>query len=124
MGLDLLPEPGPEAGREGTGGRVGQDFHREFLEEPASKYEVAYEAVDEVGGVSAHRLRLIPKDPASYRSATLWIDRGTPVLRRLRVEEENGTMRTITLEEVALGVTPPDGWFDFTPPDGALVITR
>ncbi len=100
----------------------GHDFHREFLENPEVKYDVTYEAADEVGGTPTHRLRLIPKGRARYRAAVVWIDRGDPVLRRVRIEEENGNVRTITLSNVAFDAAPEEGWFMFTPPEGALVI--
>lgn len=102
----------------------GRDFHREFLEEPETKYEVEYEAAESVEGHWTHRMRMIPKGQASYRAAVVWIDDGEPVLRRLRLEESNGNVRTITLANVGFGVEPGAGWFRFTPPDGALVIQR
>lgn len=102
----------------------GRDFHREFLEEPEAKYDVVYEAPEVLAGRPTHRLRLRPKLPASYRAAVLWIDEGAPVLRQLRLEEENGSIRTITLANVEFDAAPDDGWFHFTPPDGALVISR
>jgi outer membrane lipoprotein-sorting protein len=40
----------------------------------------------------------------------------------IRLEEENGNERTINLRDVALGASPPAGFFAFTPPPGALVI--
>lgn len=101
----------------------GQDFHREFLVDPETKYEIEYEGVEEVAGHGTHRLRMRPRGPASYRSAIVWIDEGTPVLRRLRLEEENGNVRTITLENVAFGAQVEVDWFTFTPPEGALVVT-
>jgi outer membrane lipoprotein-sorting protein len=103
----------------GTG---GLDFHREFLEDPELKYDVTYEASDEVSGTATHRLRLRPKQRTSYRAAVLWIEHGTSVLRVIRLEEENGNERTINLRDVALGASPPAGFFAFTPPPGALVI--
>jgi outer membrane lipoprotein-sorting protein len=102
----------------------GRDFHREFLVDPAVKYEVVYETSEVVAGHPTHRLRLKPRQSASYRSAVLWIDDGTPVLRQIRLEEENGNVRTITLENVGFNATPAADFFRFTPPAGALVITR
>ncbi len=102
-----------------TGGR---DFHREFLEDPEVKYDVTYEATEDVAGTATHRLRLVPKAPTTYRSAVLWIEQRAPVLRQIRIEEENGNRRTISLSDIAFDVTPPAGWFDFTPPPGVLVI--
>ena len=101
----------------------GHDFHREFLEDPETKYEVTYEGEDEVDGQPTYRLRLRPKTAASYEEAVLWIDRGQPALRRLRLEEENGTIRTITLSNIEFGARPGGAWFTFTPPAGAHVIT-
>jgi outer membrane lipoprotein-sorting protein len=60
----------------------------------------------------------------SYRAAFVWIDEGQPVLRRVRLEEENGNVRTITLENVGFGADPDSGFFSFTPPPGALVMER
>lgn len=103
----------------------GFDFHRAFLTDPAEKYEVAYGEEDVVAGHQAHRLELTPRDPAArYRRAEVWIDAGTPLLRRIRITEENGSVRTVLLQDVELGARAPDGWFEFTPPDGVQVIQR
>lgn len=101
----------------------GRDFHREFLVEPETKYEIEYEGTDTVDGRSTHVLRMRPKEPASYQSAVLWIDQGEPVLRRLRLEEENGNVRSITMEDVAFGADVGVDWFTFTVPDGVLVVS-
>jgi outer membrane lipoprotein-sorting protein len=102
----------------------GRDFHREFLERPEARYDVTYEKSEVVEGRSTHRLRMVPRAPSSYRAAVVWIDEGEPVLRRLRLEEENGNVRTVTLSGVGFGEAPGDGWFSFTPPPGALVMIR
>lgn len=102
----------------------GRDFHREFLEDPETKYDVTYEGAEEIEGWTVWRLRMVPKRPMSYRAATVWIDQGTPVLRRLRLEEANDNVRTVTLDNVGFGEDPGSGWFSFTPPDGALVVER
>ena len=108
-----------------TGTPGGYDLHREFLERPAEKYDVTLEASEMVDGHATHRLRLTPKERSSYRSAVLWIDTGMPVLRRIRINEDNETVRTITLSNVELGPTDLDpGFFTFAPPPGADVISR
>ena len=106
-----------------TRGTRGLDFHREFLQDPERKYDVTYESADEIAGTATHRLRLRPKEPTSYRAAVLWIEQGTSVLRVIRLEEENGNERTINLRDITFDASPPAGFFDFTPPPGALVIT-
>ncbi|MDA0328518.1 MAG: outer membrane lipoprotein carrier protein LolA [Gemmatimonadetes bacterium] len=102
----------------------GRDFHREFLSDPATKYEVAYVRSEVVVGRETHRINMIPKGPASYRTATVWLDVAEPVLRQLRLEEENGNVRTITLTNVDFASDPGGDWFSFTPPLGALVMVR
>jgi len=102
----------------------GRDFHREFLVDPELRYDVSYSGSEEVAGRSTHRLRMNPVLPSSYRTALVWIDDGTPVLRQVRLEEENGNIRTITLSGVTLGADPGEGWFTFTPPAGVLVMER
>jgi outer membrane lipoprotein carrier protein len=103
--------------------RGGHDFHREFLEDPETKYDVSFEGDDTVDGRATYRLRLVPKQRTSYRVAVLWIDRGTPALRQIRIEEENGTVRTITLSNIDFSSDPDGEWFRFTPPEGALIIS-
>jgi len=102
----------------------GRDFHREFLEDPESKYEIEYEGLDVVDGHETHRLRMVPRGPVAYRVAVVWIDRGDPVLRQLRTEEENGSVRTVLLADVDFAAEPGADWFSFTPPEGALVMVR
>lgn len=102
----------------------GRDFHREFLVDPESKYQVTYERTEVVDGHATHRLRMLPKGPSSYRAAVVWIDDGTPALRRLRLEEENGNVRTITLANIEFDASQSADWFTFTPPTGALVMDR
>ena len=103
--------------------RGGHDFHREFLEDPETKYDVTYEGTETVSGQQTHRLHLVPRARTSYRAATLWIDQGRPALRQIRIEEENGTVRTITLSNIDFASDPDGAWFTFTPPEGALIVS-
>lgn len=105
-------------------GAGGYDIHREFLHDPASKYDATYQGEDQVGGHPTHRIRLVPRRPASYRAAVIWIDRGSLALRRIRIEDENQSVRTVTLEGIEVGRPVPGGWFVFDRPSGVQVITR
>ncbi|MCH1572162.1 MAG: outer membrane lipoprotein carrier protein LolA [Longimicrobiales bacterium] len=102
----------------------GRDFHREFLEDPESKYEVTYEGAEEIGAWTTFRLCMVPLRPMDYETATVWIDQSGSVLRRLELEYPNGNIRTITLDNVGFGADPGAEYFSFTPPDGALVMVR
>jgi outer membrane lipoprotein-sorting protein len=107
-----------------TAGSRGFDFHREFLENPATKYEATYEGREVLGGSDAHRIRLVPRTPVPYAAAVIWIDVADSTLRRVRVEEENGSVRTVTLENLELNPEVDSSWFTFTPPPGAVIISR
>jgi len=108
-----------------SGAAGGYDLFREFLERPSEKYTVSYEADEVVAGQPTRRLRLVPKVRTSYNAAVLWIDAGAPILRRIRIEDENSTVRTLTLSDVDLSPSSlDDAWFVFTPPPGAQVISR
>ncbi|HSG46982.1 MAG TPA: outer membrane lipoprotein-sorting protein, partial [Longimicrobiales bacterium] len=99
----------------------GFDFHREFLQDFATKYALTLEGPETVTGRSTYRIRLVPRTTASYQSAVVWVE-ANGVLRQVRVEEENGSVRTVTLDRVEMGVQPPAGGFTFTPPPGAQVV--
>ena len=107
-----------------AGGSRGFDFHREFLDDPAGKYETTYEGREAIGQHDTHRIRLVPRGSASYVAAVIWIDAVSPILRKVQIEDENGSLRTVTLESVELNPEVDADWFTFTPPPGAVVISR
>ncbi len=102
----------------------GFDLHREFLERPAEKYRISYAGIERIGGRDTHHILLVPKDATSYVAAEVWIDGSDHLLRRVKIEEENESVRTLELSNVTLDAKVPDGWFTFTPPPGAQVISR
>ena len=105
----------------GTG---GLDLHREFLQDPATRYSATFRGTETIGGREVYVVHLVPREAASYRSATVWIEPVSSVLLRILVEEENGNLRSVTLSNVEVDLTVPEGWFAFTPPAGAQVIRR
>jgi len=100
----------------------GQDFYREVLENPSAKYEVTCSSTEDLAGRPMRRVCLRPKGTARDRPDVVWIDPATSVIRQLHFREENGSERTITLNNVVFDTPPPEGWFSFTPPSGAVVI--
>ena len=100
----------------------GQDFYRELLENPGAKYDVTCASTEEIAGRPTRRLCLRPKVASRDRPDVVWIDVGSDVIRRIHFREENGSERTITLSDVDFDVAPPAGWFEFTPPSGAVII--
>ena len=100
----------------------GQDLYREVLQDPGSKYQVTCASAETVGGRSTHRLCLRSTTGARERPDVVWIDRETDVVLQVHFTEENGSERTITLSNVVFDTPPPQGWFTFTPPRGAVII--
>ena len=99
----------------------GFDFYREYFEGWADKYQVTREGSETVAGRATERLRLVPRAGTSYQAVVVWVG-ADGVLRQIRVEEENGSVRTVTLTSADMGATPPAAWFTFTPPRGAQII--
>jgi outer membrane lipoprotein-sorting protein len=100
----------------------GQDFYRELLQNPTSKYDVTCASQEEVGGRATQRLCLRSRVAARDRPDAVWIDAATSVVLRIHFREDNGSERTITLSNVVFDTPPPAGWFSFTPPSGAVII--
>jgi outer membrane lipoprotein-sorting protein len=107
-----------------TTGLRGVDFYSEFLDAPRDKYRAEYRGQDTITGNAVHRIALTPSHPAPYRSAVLWIESAVPLLRKVEITEENGSVRTVTLGAVDVSPRLGADAFRFTPPVGAQVITR
>jgi outer membrane lipoprotein carrier protein len=103
--------------------RGGLDFYREFLGDPAGTYHVGAGEADAVDGRATLRIPLRPREPRGYERATVWIDRETYLILRIEVEEENGTVRRVTLGGARLDPALPDDHFRFVPPAGVQIVS-
>ena len=105
--------------------RGGLDFYREFLEEPRAKYQATVELPGEdITGRATVRVALQPRSDRGYRGARVWIDPERGQIRQVEVTEENGSVRTITLDDIRMDADAPDGTFRFDVPDGVSVVVR
>lgn len=104
--------------------RGGLDFFREFLSEPASKYEVATEGEEAVDGHATLRLSLTPRSSRGLVSATVWVDPEARLIRRIEVTEDNGLTRRVSLSALALDPTLAGDYFEFTVPPGVDVVSN
>lgn len=102
----------------------GVDFHREFLESPAEKYEMEYQGEESVAGVPAQVISLRPREPAGFQEARIWLDTARSLIVRARIQMENESARTVTLSRIQLNPPPDPDRYRFVPPDGARVIRR
>jgi len=100
----------------------GLDFYREFLEDPLQKYVATEAGAETVGGIATRAVRLVP-NAGNYREATVWIDPAQALVRRIRITENDGTVRRIDLRDIRLNPTLASDFFSYTPPVGTEVIT-
>jgi outer membrane lipoprotein carrier protein len=114
------PRQAIQARMESVGGAF--DFHREFLENPGEKYEARLDGQEAIDGNGTHRVVLVPRRPAGFREAVLWIDVGSSLVRRVEVREENGSVTTVSLSGIDLNATPSADLFRFTPPAGVEIL--
>ena len=98
-----------------------EDFFREFLEDPGTKYEAEEGGTEAVDGRECRIVTLTPRTGASYRRARLWIDAASHVIRRIEIHEQNENVRTVTLSNVDLAPAPDPALFVFVVPEGARV---
>lgn len=106
---------------EGSRGRF--DFHREFLANPGDKYTPTHHGMETIDGRSAHVIHLVPRGESTYRSARVWIDEQDALIRRVRIEGDNGSIRTVDLRDVELDPAVDAELFRFTPPQGVQVVS-
>lgn len=103
--------------------RGGLDFYREFLEDPAGTYHVGPGQQETVDGAATLRIPLTPREARGYRQATVWVDRETRLIRRIEIEEENGSVRRVELRDTRLDPTLADDHFRFVPPAGVQIVS-
>jgi outer membrane lipoprotein-sorting protein len=110
----------------GGGGQAagGADVLANILSEARASYDADYEGTAIVSGERCHVIALTPRGPSEYRLVRVWVADGDRLVRRFRIEEQNETIRTVTLADLEPNVPLPDSLFDFTPPDGVEVFDR
>jgi outer membrane lipoprotein-sorting protein len=100
------------------------DFHSEFLDEPAEKYELTYRGEEAFAGRPTHMVHAQPREPGRFKEARIWLDAARFLILKVQVEEENGSVRTVALSEIDLAPPEDPDRFRFTPPPWAQVIRR
>ena len=98
-----------------------EDFFREFLEDPGTRYRAEESGREEVDGRDCRVVVLTPREGASYRRARLWLDARSHLIRRIEVHEPGDRIRTLTLRAIDLAADPDPALFVFEVPEGARV---
>lgn len=104
--------------------RGGMDFYREFLDRPREKYEARIEGHEVVTGRETVRIALTPRMERGYQGARVWIDPAAGSIRQVEIREENGNLRTVTLDRIRTDPGIGADVFTFEIPAGVSVISR
>ena len=98
------------------------DILGRLLAEARSRYDAVDAGVEAVDGAETRVVRLTPREfPARYVEVRLWIGVADDYVRRFRLEEENETVRTVTLTRLEPQAPIEPSQFAFTPPPGVPV---
>lgn len=98
----------------------------QFLDSPATKYEIAAKGAENVGGRPAQMLGLTPKKGTSapFTKATVWIDDADGLIRQFEVTESSGLIRRIRLTSVSVNPKLALSEFRFIVPKGVKIVER
>ena len=102
----------------------GLDLQAQFIGDPVERFEYAYHGTDDVRGRTAHVMTLEPREELGYERLKVWIDAEDYLVRRFEITEASGNVRNMELRNVTVNPVLPDSLFEFTPPEGALVVER
>ena len=109
----------------GYGVEVGSvDILGRLLSEARINYMGSYIGMEDVAGVSTHLVSLTPKGSSRYFNVIVWIAHSDGFVRRFQIQEENETVRTVTLSNLEPEVALADSLFRFIrPPDATIFST-
>jgi outer membrane lipoprotein carrier protein len=108
------------------GGSGSPDLTAQFLETPASRFDVADLGREKVNGRTAHVLSLVPKQgvDAPFTKAVIWVDSADALIRQFELTEPSEVIRRVTIRTVTLNPSIPASAFRFKPPSGTKVIEQ
>jgi outer membrane lipoprotein carrier protein len=98
----------------------------QFLESPASRYDIVARGPDSVSGRGVQAIGLTPKKgvDAPFTKATVWIDDADGLIRQFEVVEQSGIVRRIRLTKLNLNPALAPSEFRFSVPKGVRVVER
>lgn len=109
-----------------SGGPVyGYNLIAWLLDRPAERYSSTLVRSDQVDGRPVEVVEMVPTVPdMPFSKATVWLDRGDALPRRIEVEENSGQRRTLTLHKLRANVPVSDKTFTFEVPSGVRVVEQ
>src|SRR5919108_737583 len=107
--------------RNGSG---SPDLTAQFLEQPASRFDVTALGREDVNGRAAHVLSLVPKAgvDAPFTKAVIWVDSADALIRQFEITEPSEIVRRVTIRKLTLNPPIAASAFQFKPPSGTRVI--
>ena len=107
-------------------GSGSPDLTAQFLETPASRFDVTDLGREKVNGRSARVLSLVPKAgvDAAFTKAVIWVDSADALIRQFELTEPSEIVRRVTIRTLTLNPAIPASTFRFTPPSGTKVIEQ
>jgi outer membrane lipoprotein carrier protein len=102
------------------------DLTAQFLETPASRFDVTDLGREKVNGRTARALSLVPKPgvEAPFTKAVIWVDSADALIRQFELTEPSEIVRRVTIKRLTLNPAIPASAFRFTPPSGTKVIEQ
>jgi outer membrane lipoprotein carrier protein len=109
--------------RNGSG---SPDLTAQFLETPASRFDLTSLGREKVNGRTAHVLSLVPKPgiDAPFTKAVIWVDSVDALIRQFELTEPSEIVRRVTIRKLTLNPVIPASAFQFKPPSGTTVIEQ
>ncbi len=96
----------------------------QFVERPLDRYYTRYVGRESVAGESVDVVHLTPRhNDSPFTEATIAISRNSGLIRKLRVREPSGQVRTIVFETVRTDVSIPEAELRFVVPKDVRVVT-
>jgi outer membrane lipoprotein carrier protein len=107
-------------------GSGSPDLTAQFLDTPASRFDVTDLGREKVHGRTARVLSLVPKPgvEATFTKAVVWVDSADALIRQFELTEPSEIVRRVTITKLTLNPTVPASAFRFTPPSGTRVIDQ
>ena len=104
-------------------GAVTPNLFGQFVEDPASRYDISMEPGDRVDSIAVDVVRLVPHDvdAMGFRRADLAID-ANGWIRRLVLVESSGQRRTLVFRNITPGAAVPPDEVRFVVPDGVRIV--
>jgi outer membrane lipoprotein carrier protein len=107
-----------------SGGPVyGYNLLAWLMDRPTERYNSTYVRADRLDNRPMDVVEMVPTVPdMPFGRATVWLDRGDGLPRRMEIEEVSGQRRTLTLHNVRVNQPVSNKTFTFEVPAGVKVV--